>query len=204
MVSSGCRPCENNRSIFLVTVCFYHYNETCSIHTLACYYSNGNGNTLPAQTISFSVHGGSWYLKILYARLRSFRTSAYLSQVNNETHEVRRKCTFKESWSTYETFEKCKLNYDTQYSTASWLDCTTSLVAGRKYTTSLECTICIKYCEHINSLRNFSNKWIVGADAFCTSNIMDHHSLQLGPFALNMPSMKVPVLGDNIVKILVD
>ena len=30
------------------------------------------------------------------------------------------------------------------------------------------------YSQHINSLRNFSDKWIVGTDAFRTSNIADH------------------------------
>ena len=80
----------------------------------------------------------------------------------------------KKAGVLYETFEKWKLNFNAQYSTASWLDCTTSLVAGQKYATSLKCTVCIKYCEHINSLRNYSNKWIVGADAFRICNMVDH------------------------------
>jgi len=73
-----------------------------------------------------------------------------------------------------ETFEKWKLNFNAQHSSATWLDCTTSVVSGRKYATSLKCTICTKYSMHISSLRNYSDKWIVGADAFQTSNIVDH------------------------------
>ena len=56
----------------------------------------------------------------------------------------------------------------------SWLDCETEVFAGVKYVTKLKCRICAKFKERIIGRRNFSNKWIDGADSVGTTNMCDH------------------------------
>ena len=38
----------------------------------------------------------------------------------------------------------------------------------------LKCGVCIKFQSSIERRRNYSDKWITGADSICTSNIKDH------------------------------
>lgn len=38
----------------------------------------------------------------------------------------------------------------------------------------LKCKVCTKYKERIISKRNFSDKWIEGADSVRTTNLVDH------------------------------
>ena len=44
-------------------------------------------------------------------------------------------------------------------------------MAGIKYVTKLKCRFCTVYKDRI---RNYSNKWIEGADSIRTTNICDH------------------------------
>ena len=40
--------------------------------------------------------------------------------------------------------------------------------------TKLKCKVCVKFQSKIVGHRNYSNKWIVGADSICISSIGDH------------------------------
>jgi len=63
---------------------------------------------------------------------------------------------------------------DREYSTISWLDCETQVSARKKVVTKLRCSVCSKFKDRIATRRNFSNRWIEGADSMRTSNIRDH------------------------------
>ena len=52
----------------------------------------------------------------------------------------------------------------------SWLDCD---VEG-KSVTKLKCLVCTKFETRIVGWRNFSTKWIVGANSIRISSIKDH------------------------------
>ena len=43
-----------------------------------------------------------------------------------------------------------------------------------KVVEKLKCKVCAQFAERIRGRRNFSEKWIVGADSVCTSNLRDH------------------------------
>ena len=63
--------------------------------------------------------------------------------------------------------------------TFSWLDCETSGAGARKTVEKLKCKVCIQYRLSIEGRRNYSDKWILGADSVRNSNIRDHaHSDQ--------------------------
>ena len=46
--------------------------------------------------------------------------------------------------------------------------------SGKKVVIALCCLVCSHFKERIQSLRNFSDKWILGEDSLRTSNIRDH------------------------------
>ena len=53
------------------------------------------------------------------------------------------------------------------------------MAVGKQYVTRLNCTICVKYKLRIMERRNYSDRWIAGADSLRTSSIRDHaHSDQ--------------------------
>jgi hypothetical protein len=56
----------------------------------------------------------------------------------------------------------------------SWLDCETQVSARKKVVTKLLCSVCKKFRARIEHRRNFSERWIIGADSVRTSNIRDH------------------------------
>ena len=56
----------------------------------------------------------------------------------------------------------------------SWLDYETHVSSRKRLVTKLRCSVCKKYKEVIAGRRNFSERWIVGADSVRTSNIRDH------------------------------
>ena len=61
----------------------------------------------------------------------------------------------------------------------SWLDCKTSTEGTKKVVDKLKCKVCIKFKSRIAGRRNYSDKWVIGADSVRTSNIKDHsHSDQ--------------------------
>ena len=67
-------------------------------------------------------------------------------------------------------FMKWKKEFDKECCMFSWLDCD---VEG-KSVTKLKCLVCTKFETRIVRWRNFSNKWIVGADSIPTSSIKDY------------------------------
>ena len=74
----------------------------------------------------------------------------------------------------HETYNKWLVQYDREYQTKTWLDCETEMDAGSKVVNKLKCRICTKHSDRITGRRNFSDKWIVGADCVKTTNIHDH------------------------------
>lgn len=40
--------------------------------------------------------------------------------------------------------------------------------------TKLKCSVCARFEDRIMGSKNFSNKWIVGAESVCTNNLKDH------------------------------
>ena len=45
---------------------------------------------------------------------------------------------------------------------------------AKKIVAKLKCKVCVKFESKIAGRRNYSNKWIVGADSVRTSNIKEH------------------------------
>ena len=95
---------------------------------------------------------------------------------------------------TYATYQKCKSELDRDCQTVSWLDCKSKVVAGKRIVSKLRCSMCAKFKAKIGSRRNFSDRWIVGADSVRTSNIRDHaradqhtHAMNLGSTVLDGP-----------------
>ena len=68
----------------------------------------------------------------------------------------------------------------------SWLDCDAETAAEIKYVTKLKCRVCTRYKDRIIGLRNFSGKWIKGADSLRTTNIRDHAKSEQHLHAMNL------------------
>ena len=75
---------------------------------------------------------------------------------------------------THLTFTKWQTELDKELQTMSWLDCEVKNEGVKKMVTKLSCKVCRKFKSKIAGRRNYSNKWIVGADSVRTSNIKDH------------------------------
>ena len=56
----------------------------------------------------------------------------------------------------------------------SWLDCEFIGKGAKRVVEKLKCNVCIRYKSRIESRRNYSDKWLMGADSVRTSNIRDH------------------------------
>lgn len=77
------------------------------------------------------------------------------------------------------TYRKWREDFDKELKTVSWLDCETEIESGKKMVKTLKCSVCTRFQSRIMHQRNFSDRWIVGADSIRTSNIRDHaHSEQ--------------------------
>ena len=74
----------------------------------------------------------------------------------------------------HSTFLKWRGELDKEFQTISWLDCDVRNERVKKVVTKLKCKACIRFESKIVGRRNYSNKWIVGADSVRTSNIKDH------------------------------
>ena len=74
----------------------------------------------------------------------------------------------------YSTFLKWKRDLDREYQTMSWLDSDSETDSGKKVVSKLKCKVCKEFEERISSRKNFSSKWIVGADSVRVSNVRDH------------------------------
>ena len=66
------------------------------------------------------------------------------------------------------------MEFDKDCQMISWLDCDVSGTAGKKIVEKLKCKVCLKYKARIECKRNYSEKWLIGADSVRTSNIRDH------------------------------
>ena len=87
---------------------------------------------------------------------------------------------------TYATYQKWKSELDRDCQTVSWLDCESKVVAGKMIVSKLRCSTCAKFKVKIASRRNFSDRWIVGADSVRTSNIRDHARADQHTHAMNL------------------
>ena len=87
---------------------------------------------------------------------------------------------------TYATYQKWKSELDRDCQTVSWLDCESKVVAGKRIVSKLRCSMCAKFKAKIGSRRNFSDRWIVGADSVRTSNIRDHARADQHTHAMNL------------------
>jgi len=75
---------------------------------------------------------------------------------------------------SYSTYLKWQSELDKECQTLSWLDCSLTGKEGKKTVDRLKCTIYSKYNSRIHSMRNYSKKWVVGADSVRTNNVRDH------------------------------
>ena len=74
---------------------------------------------------------------------------------------------------SYSTYVKWRRQFDKERQTISWLDCDVT-GKGKRTVDRLKCKVCLKYKSRIESKRNYSDKWLVGAESVRTSNIRDH------------------------------
>ena len=74
----------------------------------------------------------------------------------------------------YSTYQKWRQDFDRDHKTVSWLGCETEFSEGKRVVVRLNCSVCSKYKDRIIGRRNYSDRWIVGADSVRTSNIRDH------------------------------
>ena len=86
----------------------------------------------------------------------------------------------------YGTFKSWVTSLDQEMQSMSWLDCDTEMAAGIKHVIKLKCRICTRYKDRIIRLRNFSGKWIEGADSLSTTNICDHAKSEQHLHAMNL------------------
>ena len=85
---------------------------------------------------------------------------------------------------THDMFTKWQRDFDRECQTMTWLDCETGTESGKKVVEKLKCRVhvCTKFVDKIRGRKNFSDKWICGADSVRTSNVRDHahNDQQLG------------------------
>ena len=86
----------------------------------------------------------------------------------------------------YATFKKWKAEMDEECQTFTWLDCDTEVQAGKRFVTTLRCNVCTKFKTRIESRRNFSERWIVGAESVRNRNIRDHARSDQHIHAINL------------------
>ena len=74
----------------------------------------------------------------------------------------------------YSTYVKWRHEFDKECQTISWLDCDVTGKEGKRIVDRLKCKMCLKYKSRIESRRNYSDKWLMGAESIRTNNITDH------------------------------
>ena len=75
---------------------------------------------------------------------------------------------------SHSTLLKWQGEIDKEIQTLLWLDCEAKNEHSKKVVTKRKCKVCVKFQPKIAGRRNYSDKWIVGADSLGTSNIKDH------------------------------
>ena len=68
-------------------------------------------------------------------------------------------------------------------------------MTGKRIVSKLRCSTCAKFKVNIVSRRNFSNRWIVGADSVRTSNIRDHARADRHTHGMNLLKNEQAVVG---------
>ena len=71
----------------------------------------------------------------------------------------------------YATFSKWKVDMDKECRTVTWLNCDTEVQASKRFVTKLRCSICTKLKMKLKGQRNFSERWITGAESVHNTNI---------------------------------
>ena len=94
--------------------------------------------------------------------------------------EAKRRCV------SNDTFVKWQREYDREWQTLSWLDCESGLECGKKLVTKLSCSVCTKYLDQFKGRKNFSEKWITGAESLRTPNIKDHAQCEQHKHAMTL------------------
>ena len=74
----------------------------------------------------------------------------------------------------YAIFKRWKHDLDRDHQMMSWLDCTTEKDDVKTVVAKLKCKVCTEFIDKIRGRKNFSEKWIVGADSVRVSNVYDH------------------------------
>ena len=72
---------------------------------------------------------------------------------------------------SYSTFRKWQTELDKDCQTVTWLECDKTATGT---VTALKCGIRIRFQSAIERRRNYSDRWVIGAESLCTSNIRDH------------------------------
>ena len=120
---------------------------------------------------------------------RAVMKRALSSSVEASTSEA------KKHKVTYATYQKWKSELDLDCQTVSWLDCESKVVAGKRIVSTLRCSMHAKFKVKIVSRRNFSNRWVVGVDSVCTSNIRDHARADQHTHTMNLLKKEQAVVG---------
>ena len=100
-----------------------------------------------------------------------------------------------------ETYKHWVTEYDRECQTASWLDCEAETAACTRYVTELKCRICRKYNPSITGRRNYSDRWIEGAESVHTTNIHDHAKSDQHFHAMNLHKRDMAKAKRNLGKI---
>ena len=87
---------------------------------------------------------------------------------------------------SYDTFTKWQRDLDKNFQTVTWLECQCENDFGKKIVSKISCSLCKKYHNYIRGRKNFSEKWITGAESLRTSNIRDHAQSEQHKHALSL------------------
>ena len=74
----------------------------------------------------------------------------------------------------YATFQKWQRDLDHEHQTVSCLDCVVEREGAKNVVTELKCKVCTEFADKIRGRKNFSEKWIAGADSVRGSNVCNH------------------------------
>ena len=86
----------------------------------------------------------------------------------------------------HETYQKWVRQYDRECQTVTWLDCVKEIEGGVRFVTKLKCRVCTKFKDRIIGRKNFSDKWVSGADSVRTTNVLDHAKSDQHVHAMNL------------------
>ena len=86
----------------------------------------------------------------------------------------------------YATYQKWKSDTDQECLIVTWLDCDTELSGRKKIVTKLRCSVCAKFKRRIATRRNFSERWLLGAESVRASNIHNHARADQHIYAMSL------------------